>query len=197
VGCGNGRSGRRRRSPSGADAFQTVRAEVFARGEYVEPAESIDDLLLPTVRRLGQNPDSPEQRRQVEKELQVYRAVETGDMSGLSPAIRAFAMQIRGLRQATGKRRATGKRGAKGGRHRPTRPGSIAELLERAGHSGTHSILDIERVSEQPGFGLAAPLSADSLRQAFGADAPTLEQVERHWPDVAERLGRQSPPATR
>jgi len=48
---------------------------VFARGEDVEPAESIDDLLLPTVRRLGQKPDSPEQRRQVEKELQVYRAV--------------------------------------------------------------------------------------------------------------------------
>ena len=85
-------------------AFQTLRAEVFARGEYVRPAESVDDLLLPTVRRFGRNPDSPEQRRQVEKELQVYRAVETGDMSGLSPAIRTFAMQIRGLRPAGGKR---------------------------------------------------------------------------------------------
>ena len=165
-------------------AFQALRADVFARGEYVQPAESIDDLLLPTVRRLGQNPDSPKQRRQVEKELQVYRAVETGDMSGLSPAIRTFATQIRGLRQATA------KRGAKGGRHRPKRRGSITELLERAGESGTHSILDIERVSEQPGFGVAAPLTADSLRQAFGTDVPTHDEVERHWPDVAERLGR-------
>jgi hypothetical protein len=63
-------------------------------------------------------------------------------------------------------------------------------LLKRAGESGTHSILDIERVSEQPEFGVAAPLSADSLRQTFGTDAPTHEEVERHWADVAERLGR-------
>jgi hypothetical protein len=164
-------------------AFQALRAEVFARAGYVQPAESIDDLLLPTVRRLGQDPDSPEQQRQVKKELQVYGAVETGDMSGLSPAIRTFAMQIRGLRQATG------KRGAKQ-RHRPTPPKSIAELLKRAGQSGTHSILDIERVSEQPGFGVAGPLSADSLRQTFGTEVPTHEEVERRWPDVAERLGR-------
>jgi hypothetical protein len=114
----------------------------------------------------------------------VYRAIETGDLSGLSPALRAFAMQIRGLRQATGKHE------AKRGRRRPTRPGSITELLERAGESGTHSILDIERVSEQPGFGVAAPLSADSLRQVFETDVPTHEEVERRWPDVAEQLGR-------
>jgi hypothetical protein len=165
-------------------AFQALRAAVFARGEYVHPAESIDDLLLPTVRRLGRRPNSPEQRRQVEMELQVHRAVETGDMSGLSPAMRAFAMQIRGLRQATG------KHGPKRGRRRPTRPRSIADLLERAGESGTHSILDIERVSEEPGFGVAAPLSADSVRRTFGTEAPTHDEVERHWPDVAERLGR-------
>jgi hypothetical protein len=165
-------------------AFRALRAEVFARGEYVQPAESIDDLLLPTVRRLGQNPDSPEQRRQVEKELQVYRAVETGDMSDLSPAIRAFATQIRGLRQATG------MRGAKRGRHRQKRPRSIPELLKRAGENGTHSILDIESVSQQPGFGVAAPLSAESLRQAFGTNVPTHEEVEQHWQDIAERLGR-------
>jgi hypothetical protein len=120
----------------------------------------------------------------MEKELQVHRAVETGDMSGLSPAIRAFAMQIRALRQTTG------KRGAGRGRHRRRRPGSIGELLERAGESGTHSILDIERVSEQRGFGTAAPLPADSLRPAFGTDVPTHEDVERSWMDVAERLGR-------
>jgi hypothetical protein len=45
-------------------------------------------------------------------------------------------------------------------------------------------------VGEQLGFGVAAPLSADSLREAFGTDAPTHEEVERHWADVAERLGR-------
>jgi hypothetical protein len=165
-------------------AFQALRAEVFARGEYAGPAESIDDLLLPTVRRLGGQPASPAQLRQMEKELQVHRAVETGDMSGLSPAIRAFAMQIRGLRQAAG------KRGARRGRLRPTRPRSIPELLQRAGESGTHSILDIERVSGQPEFGVAVPLPPDSLRRAFGTDMPTHEEVEEHWPDVAERLGR-------
>jgi hypothetical protein len=167
-----------------AAAFRAVCAEVFARGDYVRPPESIDDLLPPTVRRLGQKPGSPEQQRQIEKELQVHRAVETGDMSGLSPALRAFAMQIRGLRQATG------RHGAERGRRPTKRPGSIRELLNRAGESGTHSILDIERVSEDPGFGVAAPLPPNSVRQAFGTETPTHEDVERHWPDVAERLGR-------
>jgi hypothetical protein len=157
---------------------------VFARGEYVQPPGSIDDLLLPTVRRFGRNADSPEVRRQIEKEIQVHRAVETGDMSGLSPAIRNFATQMRGLRQATG------TPASKAGGPRPARPRSIKELLERAGQSGTHSILDIARVERRPGFGVAAPLPAESLREAFGTEAPTHEEVEQHWQDVAERLGR-------
>jgi hypothetical protein len=106
-------------------ALQALRANVFARGQYVQPAESIDELLLPTVRRLGQNPGSPAQRRQIEKELQVHRAIETGDMNGLSPAIRNFATQIRGLRQAAG------KKGLKVGRESLKRPASIKQLLER------------------------------------------------------------------
>ena len=80
--------------PTLESALEALQAEVFARGDYVQPIGSIDDILLPTVRRLGRNPDSPDQRQQVEMELRVHRAVETGDMSGLSPAIRAFAEQI-------------------------------------------------------------------------------------------------------
>jgi len=165
-------------------ALQALRANVFARGQYVQPVESIDELLPPTVRRLGQNPSSPAQRRQIEKELQVHRAIETGDMNGLSPAIRNFATQIRGLRQATG------KKGPKVGRESLKRPASIKQLLERAGESGTHSILDIERVSRKPALGVASALSADSVLQVFGTDKPTHELVEQHWPEIAERLGR-------
>jgi hypothetical protein len=132
--------------PLPEDALQALRALVFARGEYTQPAESIDDLLLPNVRRLGRNPASPEQRRQVEQELQVHRAIETGDMSGLSP------------------------------RFGPSRGKSV--LSNR------------ERVSERPGFAVAAPLSPDSLRQGFGTDQPTREDVEQRWSGVAEQLDR-------
>jgi hypothetical protein len=176
--------------PAPEDALEALQADVFARGDYVQPINSIDDILLPTVRRLGRNPDSPEDQRQVEMELKVHRAVETGDMSELSPAIRAFAMQIRALSQATGMQGPTGKRGPKRSAARPKRPRSIKELRERAGESGTHSILDIERVGLRLDFAVAAPMSAESVRKAFGTDTPTREEIERRWEDLAERLDR-------
>jgi hypothetical protein len=165
-------------------AFRELCADVFARGDYVQPAQSIDDLLLPTERRVGRKAASSDDMRQIERERVVFRAIETGDMRGLSPAIRNFAKQMRDLRQATA------FRGTREGGSRATRPRSIAEVLELAGESGTHSILDIERIAARPGFGVATALSADALRRAFGTDVPTHDDVEQHWFEVAEQLDR-------
>ncbi len=61
-------------------------------------------------------------------------------------------------------------------------PGSIEELIEQCGESGTHSILDIDRIAAAPEPGAAAPLPAERLKELLGADRPTrpmLEQAER------------------
>jgi len=173
-----------RYQPFAEVAFRELRADVFARGDYVQPPQSIDDLLLPTERRVGRHAASSDQKRQIERERVVFSAIESGDVRGLSPAIRNFAKQMRDLRQVTV------FRGTRQGGSGMTRPQSIAELLERAGESGTHSILDIERVGARPGFGVATALSAQALRRAFGTDAPTHDQVEDHWLEVAEQLHR-------
>jgi hypothetical protein len=165
-------------------ALQALRAEVFARGEYVDPTGPLDDLLRRTARRFGQDPDSPEVRRQIENDLRVQGAVETGGTSGLSPGDRALARRVREFR------RLASRFGAEPPRRPSRRPRSIEELLEWAAECGTHSVLDIEHVGPRPGFAVASPMTAASLRGVFGTTQPTHAQVEEHWADVAERLGR-------
>jgi hypothetical protein len=58
-------------------------------------------------------------------------------------------------------------------------PNSIEELLERCETEGTHSILDIERVSPEPAFGVIAPLPQGKLLDLFATEQPTREMVEK------------------
>ena len=60
----------------------------------------------------------------------------------------------------------------------PPPPQSIDELLERNGESGTHSILDIDGISETPYFGKAAPLTEQQLSELFGTPKPTRNMIE-------------------
>lgn len=72
-------------------------------------------------------------------------------------------------------------------------PESMAELLERCGANGTHSILDIARVGKRPGFGVAAPVPKKVLAESFGSTEPTREQLEplpEPLDQYFERLGR-------
>jgi hypothetical protein len=63
-------------------------------------------------------------------------------------------------------------------RQRPARmANSIDELLEQCRENGTHSILDIEKVSSVPGFGVITPLSNEHLINIFRTDKPTHEMV--------------------
>jgi len=55
---------------------------------------------------------------------------------------------------------------------------TIAEVLAQSGESGTHSILDIERVSLLPALQTVSPLSAERLQEVFGTDKPTRQMVE-------------------
>ena len=56
-------------------------------------------------------------------------------------------------------------------------PQTIKELLEQNREEGTHSIIDIERISTTPASGAAAPLTPDELRRLFGTTQPTRDQV--------------------
>ena len=56
-------------------------------------------------------------------------------------------------------------------------PRTIAELQEQNADEGTHSILDIEIITDVPGFGTASPLTKEQLIHIFGSPRPSLEKV--------------------
>lgn len=58
------------------------------------------------------------------------------------------------------------------------KPRTIKALLKEQGESGTHSILDIERVAAQPQSGAISSMPAKRLKEIFGTDKPTHEMVE-------------------
>lgn len=55
---------------------------------------------------------------------------------------------------------------------------SIKEAVEDSEEDGTRSILDMERVSDEPDDCAVAPLSNEDLFQFFGTNRPTQELVE-------------------
>ncbi len=67
--------------------------------------------------------------------------------------------------------------------HNSAAPGaqhvSIDEAREAADEEGTRSILDIEAISEEQDFSVAAPLSTEGLQGYFGTVQPTKEMISR------------------
>ena len=60
----------------------------------------------------------------------------------------------------------------------PIAPESIEELLEACGEAGTHSVLDIGKVSERPEGGSACPAPESVLLALYGTPRPTRPVVE-------------------
>lgn len=58
------------------------------------------------------------------------------------------------------------------------KPATIDELLEEQGESGTHSILDIQRVSDEPEIGAVTPMPFEELQELFGTGEPTRKMIE-------------------
>ena len=74
-----------------------------------------------------------------------------------------------------------------------TRPASVKDALERAGESGTRSILDIERIAKKPALRCAAPLTPEELSRYFGDRAPTIdlvEQCDQLWEELERGMAR-------
>jgi hypothetical protein len=60
------------------------------------------------------------------------------------------------------------------------RPATIGEAREVADADGTRSILDIDRIGDEPDFGVVAPLPAETLIDFFGTDRPSRDMIERN-----------------
>ena len=56
--------------------------------------------------------------------------------------------------------------------------GSIEEAIEDADADGTRSILDMERVAEEPDFNAVTPMPRETLLELFGTDRPTREMID-------------------
>ena len=54
---------------------------------------------------------------------------------------------------------------------------SIEDAFEDADADGTRSILDLTKIGENPGYGVAAALPPDGLKRYFGTERPDLEMV--------------------
>lgn len=57
------------------------------------------------------------------------------------------------------------------------KPRTIKALRKEQGESGTHSILDIERVAARPQPGAVCRMPARRLKEIFGTEKPTHEMV--------------------
>jgi hypothetical protein len=69
-------------------------------------------------------------------------------------------------------------------------PRTIDELLRTNAESGTHSILDIIGIADEPAFGAACPVPDEILMKCFGTTQPTVEQVGQGWANYPKRLAR-------
>jgi hypothetical protein len=56
---------------------------------------------------------------------------------------------------------------------------SVEEAIKAGGEYGTGSILDIQRVAEEPGFLASFPLPSDWLVRFLGTDKPSRDLVEQ------------------
>ena len=55
---------------------------------------------------------------------------------------------------------------------------SIEDAFEDADADGTRSILDLMKIGEKPGYGVAAALPPDVLKRYFGTERPDRSMVE-------------------
>jgi hypothetical protein len=69
------------------------------------------------------------------------------------------------------------------------RPATLEEAREVADADGTRSILDMDRVGDEPDFGVVVPLSSEQLVELYGTDRPTREMIEENM-DFYEDIER-------
>lgn len=72
-------------------------------------------------------------------------------------------------------------------------PPTPEAAFEVTGADGTRSILDITRISDQPDFCCAAPLTPEECESYFGSQKPTEDMVRESdelWDDLERGMAR-------
>jgi hypothetical protein len=131
-------------------ALQALREKVFAEGAYQTPTGDFDKM---------------QHERNLEYLKRLYDAMEPG------PA-RDHALRFVEQARAAGEELQTEQR-------RRRKPRTIRGLVKQCGESGTHSILDVERVSIRSETMAVSPLSPEQLTEFFGTDRPSHDAVQQ------------------
>ena len=151
-------------------ALERLRRETFAAGNYQKPRADVRKNLDLLLRHTPGARNNPQLLAQIELLKHVFDAVESGSDASLTPGEKRELNRLRAL-QAAGARlsmlRGIGRA-----------PRSLDELLEEAGEDGTHSVLDIGRITKRRGYASAAPLPPRQLRAAFGSSTPTKAELQ-------------------
>lgn len=184
--------------PQPSEALRELQQQVFASGQYQRPKtgqELLNSLqndsvemrrkLAESYRNLPGAEDSAEIQSAIDKVEQtaafaaavwprarrLLDAMATGDTSQLAEdELREFNMYPQYLKLCPSVSRRF--RQSKG------HPRDIDELREEAAEDGTHSIIDIIRISKRKAHGAASPLTEKALLRHFGTPEPTRQQVE-------------------
>ena len=144
-------------------ALQQLREKVFAEGQYLSGVGITRPDMEAALKACGADTESV---------LQGF-AAQASDPELPAETRNKFATLVQQLRQLDESGAALPK------------PNSIEELLERQGASGTHSILDIVRISTTPDFGTVGPLSLPKLIEVFGTERPSHAQIQSKYEEGA------------
>jgi hypothetical protein len=144
-------------------ALQRLRDEVFAKGEHLSGIGISRPDMEAALKACGGD---------MESTLKEFSA-RASDPNLPSQVQNKFATLVEQLRQLDNSKASLPK------------PRTIEELLERQGDSGTHSILDIVRVSPASEFGAVSPLPTSRLIEIFGSDKPSRTQIENVYEEGA------------
>lgn len=141
-------------------ALQRLRENVFARGEYSAGTVVTKAQLEAALKVCGSE-------MQTEMKDFAAKAADPSVPEVTRKKFAALAGQLKQLEQAD----------VPASQPSP-KPRTIQELLESRAESGTHSILDITRISPTTGFAVIAPLPKSKLAEIFGTETPTRLQIE-------------------
>lgn len=136
-------------------ALRRLQDDVFARGDYVSGVGIARSELEKAFKGLGSD---------LESKLREFTA-KASDLSLPAHTREKFAILAKQLNCPESSA--------------PTpKPRNIRELLEQQAENGTHSILDIVRISPTPEFGAISPFPRSKLSVFFESEKPTRAKIE-------------------
>jgi hypothetical protein len=65
-----------------------------------------------------------------------------------------------------------------------SQPTTLKALVDWNGEEGTHSIIDVERITPIPTLGSASPFSTNQLIEIFGTDKPERNIIEQRKSEI-------------